>query len=484
MRWMAWAALLAGGAVGWEAWSDANVANSDRPRPALRAFAAEAAPSPLGRRPSLPVRTPVATAVATATGEPFGFEPPNSLQYLQAGGAYHSYEVVAVGDVTGDGRDDIVALPGGNEIHLLLQAPDGQLREPQVWRYADEAYLHPKELVLADFNEDGVLDVAATSLQGQFQSQGGLNLLLSDGRGGLALRQVPGELGTAARDWVVLDADRDGHQDIVGFENVSDYSFGEECGAQRFTCPRYRVMHGDGSGGFGRVATVQLRQPHTVRGIGTRDVDGDGHLDLVMALMGDPFSAGRVVAQRHDGRGALLPMQELYAAPEALGGVAVGDFDGDGRADLVVKPTYQFDPIWVVPQTAAGTFVPAYMLPTYAPRAGWPRVADFDGDGREDLALVQMRPVPGTGVFEVHAGVNLQRDGRLQAPVLSAAYLPLDKVSTHRDGLATGDINGDGCRDLVVAASYEGLVLVRGKGCLSLAPPPMSDPLPPERVGD
>lgn len=482
MRWMVWATLLAGATVGVVAWLDRKEApNGYRPA-ATTAIRLGDKPATWRHRHSQRVDARTTTAADSAEVG-FAFQAPARFQHLRSNGSYYSYEAVAVGDVTGDGRHDVVAIPGDNEIHVLVQSHDGRLREPMIWRYADDVYLHPKELVLSDFNEDGVLDVATSSLQGQFKAQGGLNLLLSDRRGGLALHQTLGELERTARDWVVLDVDRDGHQDIIGFENVSDYSFGEECGANRFTCPRYRVMYGDGSGGFGRIVTVELRQPHTVRGIGARDVDGDGYLDLVMGLMGDPSNRGRVVVQRQDRLGGLLPLQDLYSAPAALGGGAVGDFNADGRADLLVKPTNQFDPTWILLQSAAATFAPAYVLPTYALRTEWPRAADFDGDEREDLALVQMRQIPGTTYFETIATVNLQRDGRLQAPVESQGYFPLDKVSTHRDALATGDINGDGCRDLVVAASYEGLIFLGGTGCRTVAPPPMSDPLPADLVG-
>ena len=420
-----------------------------------------------------PVSAPVTAHSHVAVD--FSFGPRGKYQYLSDGGYYHSYDVVAVGDVTADGRDDVVALPGDNEIHLLIQQEDGQLADPRIFTYGDPVYSHPKELVLADFNGDGVLDVAGSSSQGQFHLQGGLNLLLSDGQGGLVFRQVLGHIERAVRDWSVLDVDLDGHLDIVGFENVIDYDSEAECGTTQY-CPRYRIMYGDGDGGFERVATVKIGQPYGVAGAGTPDLNGDGHADLVFLLLSPTPGSEKVMAQYHDGRLGLLPPVELHSGPYGGGSMAFGDFNADGRTDTVLVHLQSWDYPEVRLRSATGSYSAPVALPTYMLRSPL-LVSDFDGDGHDDIASVQMRAV--SGYYQVSGAMNLQRNGALAPPLLSDSFWEADKVSTQRGGSAAGDVNGDGCQDFVFAASYEGIIVLPGQNCIP-AParrtaPPVSD---------
>lgn len=379
--------------------------------------------------------------------------------------AWMTYDAVAVGDVTGDGRDDLVAIPTDNRIQVFVQDANGHLSAPVDFEL-EKRNLSPPELVLADFNEDGVRDVAIASIQGMFDTQGGITLLLSNGNGGLELRQALGTIGLRAMHWAVMDADEDGHLDIVGYQYGADYSDGfATCGGVP-NCTRSRFMYGDGHGGFGRVETVGIQVDYNAVGAGTQDLNGDGRNDLVYSLEGTVFKQGRAFVRYQLPGGGLAPARELHPSHNETGSLLIGDVNGDGRMDsLVIKGDFLISPA-VRLQDANGDFGAPVALPSYANRTSWPNLADFDGDGKTDLVSVQQRPVPGSPISEVGLGIYLQRNGSLGIPTFGNSLFELDKVAYGHYALSSGDLNGDGCRDLVVAASYEGILFFKGDGCI------------------
>ena len=152
-----------------------------------------------------------------------------------------NFEAVAIADFTGDGRDDLATVPSQNQIEVFVQLPDGTLADPLIYTYGGE-YRRPKELVVGDFNEDGVQDIAAATVTDDGSSMG-IGVLLSDGRGGLAFK-IPyfSDQDSTLRSWVAFDVNDDGHLDIVAAQDLTDYSRGAECGTGQPTCPRYHVL--------------------------------------------------------------------------------------------------------------------------------------------------------------------------------------------------------------------------------------------------
>ncbi|TXC66563.1 VCBS repeat-containing protein [Piscinibacter aquaticus] len=126
--------------------------------------------------------------------------------------------------------------------------------------------------------------------------------------------------------------------------------------------------------------------------------------------------------------------------PAACGAsaIAVGDFNGDGRADTAAttggnRPTSIA--LWY--QTAAGTMAGPVLLDTYdLPNAI--RAADIDGDGRLDL-VVAHNGWMSVGVYLQTAGGGFAPEERFAAPY--GGFGP--------ESLALGDINRDGLADIV-----------------------------------
>lgn len=420
--------------------------------------------------------TPVAQAlrdVATAVPAGFGLKPVRVYTRPDGGGGTVEYEMIAIGDVTGDGRADLVAAPTfENQVEVFAQRADGTLAPPAIFVYSPQAvYLHDKQLVLADLNHDNVLDIAASAISDS-GGQGAVYTLLSNGKGGLSRRVAHPAFTDASRstpqNWVVLDANQDSFLDIVGSENVSDYSFGTECGPYQFICPRYTIYFGDGRGSFPTSQQFQVGQPYSLTELEAADLNDDGRTDLVLGfeLLGQNGGPVRTdtegtVMVALQGASALNPPTYLHPGYGDVGDhITFADVSGDGITDSIAS-------LGVVRERMlSNQFDAPYVLPSYRTDNTQSLAVDLDGDRRADIINKQIRPTGGPIAEEVIA-VYLQRAGELTSPM----FFPLwpNKVSYHDGAFAVGDLNGDGCNDLAVASS--GILFFDGTNCTHWTPP-------------
>jgi DNA-binding beta-propeller fold protein YncE len=132
-------------------------------------------------------------------------------------------------------------------------------------------------------------------------------------------RQVSIPVGRGPRWISVADVNRDGKPDIV----VANADSGT-----------VSVLLGDGKGQFHGAAGSPVAAGHLPNDIAIADMNGDGNLDLVIADHQSPY----VTVLLGDGKGGfrLAPGSpvDVRSHPHPHG-VAVGDFNGDGRPDVV-----------------------------------------------------------------------------------------------------------------------------------------------------
>ena len=199
------------------------------------------------------------------------------------------------------------------------------------------------------------------------------------------------------------------------------------------------------------------------------DFNGDGIPDLATANFGS--NNGTVLLGTGSGAFSSAGIFPTGTGPFAL---TTGDFNGDGKVDLAAV-NFNGSSVAVLIGTGNGTFNPAplFLVPTGVSPTDVV-AADFNGDGREDLAVSNL----GSGTATILLG---QGDGTFTSSTIAAGSGP--------EGLAVGDFNGDGRPDLAFADLGDDTVTVmlgNGNGTFTSAAPPIAigtDPFAIE-VGD
>jgi hypothetical protein len=275
---------------------------------------------------------------------------------------------LAVGDVNGDGKLDIVAVGYGG-VHVLFGNGDGTFGAVS----SIPNSVIGQEIVVADIDGDGNLDIAYTQQAG---TTNGVAIQYGDGKGGFTAPQVVFTSAGIPTSIVAADVNGDGKLDLIagvvgtgvaGSDLINVFFNG---GNRTFAAPNSYPI-----GPLGAAARVNLA-------IG--DVDANGSLDLVVVEDGNgQANQSCVSVMLNNGLGGFATLAQ-YATGVVLSHVALSDFDGDGILDFgVTSGTATF----VFPGLGGGTFG----LPVaYAGGGGQQGIvsAQFNNGGVPDIALV------------------------------------------------------------------------------------------------
>jgi len=374
--------------------------------------------------------------------------------------AHRTPQAVAIGDLNGDGRLDLaVANWDSNDVSVLLGAAGGGFRPALHYRTGR----HPLAVAAADLNGDQHLDLAVSNVD-----SGSVSILLGRGDGTLEPAHSYAT-GDSPMSLAVADLDGDSHPDVavanLGSQNLS-VLFGKGNGAFR-PASSYDIpdipfslaaadLNGDGrsdlavagglgvwaipgkgNGGFGSGDYYRTRG--TPWWLAAGDLNGDGRPDLVVpnAEMKGPGHVSVLTARvdrtfrRHDYRAGTSPLS-----------AAIGDLNGDGRADLAVANQGSND-VSVLLGNGDGSFQPAV---AYRVQRSPFSVAmgDLNGDGRLDLAVSNegsddVSVLLNTGFYPLRIGViGMPRRtclrGAVQAHVVVSGAPALSSVDVLLDG--------------------------------------------------
>ena len=203
------------------------------------------------------------------------------------------------------------------------------------------------------------------------------------------------------------------------------------------------LLMNNGSGGFVNPTTAYGGDMTWPIAVATGDLNGDGRVDVVVLSQGPLDGDSNVYVLLNNGNGGLAaPVgYEVGTMPQA---VAVADFNGDGRLDLAVANEFgsASGSVSVLLGAGDGTFGPQHQYPVPISSVA---AADLDGDGRADLVVATSEEI------DVALG---QADGTLSA---MTSY----PCVCGRVGIA--DLNGDGLPDLVgVSVDLTGLGMNAG----------------------
>jgi len=338
------------------------------------------------------------------------FEITNRTTSVSFSNSYYAVSLkpysVAAADFNGDGILDLAVASAESNVSVLLGNGEGTF-QPAVNYYAGGS---PYSVAVGDFNGDGYLDLAVAN--GTYVA-----VLLGNGDGtfqGLKTYSA----GSNPVSVAVGDFNGDGILDLA----VADYS------------GNVIVLLGKGDGTFQAAPDSPYATGTHPFSVAVGDFNGDGYLDLAIA----DFGGGVIVLMNNaDGTGTFqVAPDSPYAAGTHPSSVAVGDFNGDGYLDLAVA-NYGSNNVSVLLGNGDGSFQGAVNYPAGTqPRSV--AVGDLNGDGTLDLAVADYG---GSTNVSVLLGNG---DGTFQTALSYAA-------DSSPWSVAVGDFNGDGRMDLAVA---------------------------------
>jgi hypothetical protein len=290
---------------------------------------------------------------------------------------------LAVGDFERDGNLDLAAVTNSSSVQVLRGHGDGTFTAAGTYPVAGpEGYL--SSVAVGDFTGDGLLDLGVTSnvyVQDGFDPYYGpwghfedsVHVLVGNGDGTFTgPNTTPLGYGFLWEP-TVADFNGDGIDDIAA--PISDMG-------------GVKVLFGD-AGGFFQGPTV-LPSSYA-SSVASADLDGDLDADLVIAS-----SSSGVSVWLGDGAGG-FGSPEFYAPGAAPLSAALADVNGDGKLDIVITSyTWNADStqtsyVGVLLGEGDGTFhSPIYQYLAPGPGVTALTAADFDGDGRPDMALASV----------------------------------------------------------------------------------------------
>ena len=327
----------------------------------------------------------------------------------------------AVGDYDNDGDLDLLlsGRTGAGQIITRLYRNDGG------GNFVDTALVVPQvesgALAWGDFNNDGFLDFVLTGVDAQtnthaqvFRNNG--NGTFTDLNAGLVAFQS----GTAT--WA--DFNNDGFADLLltGYSPASGNA----------TAKLYR-----NTGGTGFVEMAAGLPGVTDGAAAWGDYDNDGDLDLLLTGVD---SALEPITRLYRNDGGSFVNSGVALPGVFAGAAAFGDYNNDGRLDILVTGfDYTFDPqSWVLRNAGGGAFINA---PAGLPGVGFSSAAwgDFDNDGYLDVALAgeDLTFTPISRIYHNNGGTGFSDTG---------VVLPGAALGT----LAVGDFNRDSLLDLLL----------------------------------
>jgi hypothetical protein len=340
---------------------------------------------------------------------------------------------IIAADFNGDGKIDLaVANTNDNTVSILIGRGDGSFL-PQTAIAVDAA---PLWLTSGDFNNDGKIDLITANLGG-----GTFSILLSNGDGTFARTDIPSGFQThfGSLSLTVGDFNGDGKLDVVA----------SDAGSQLI------LLLGNGDGTFSAPSDIPNSTANSSNNfVAAIDFNRDGKLDLAEQGFG-----GEILVLLGNGDATFQsPVISMVGAGGDASAYATGDMNGDGALDLLACDS-NLNTVDVFLGAGDGTFGSAVTLSTssdiYGPDAA--AVADFNGDGKLDLAIAL------TGFPNGQLAVQLGNgDGTFQ-DVLTTALT--SQAINNADLMLTGDFNGDGKSDLLIEDDYDkGFQVLLGKG--------------------
>jgi FG-GAP-like repeat/FG-GAP repeat/PASTA domain len=302
---------------------------------------------------------------------------------------------VAIGDLNGDGKPDLVAANSSNHtVSVLLNRGDGSFQAKVDYRTGPT----PLSAAIGDLNGDGKPDLVAANY-----SNDTVSVLLNTGNGSFQASRSYAT-GFKPQSVAIGELTGDGKPDLA----IADYG------------GSVSVLLNRGDGSFQAKRDYGAASPLSVA-IG--DLNGDGKADLATAGS-DKEVPSTVTVLLNRGNGSFQASRSYTAGPGPQS-VTVGDLNGDGKPDLATGNSPST--VSVLVNRGGGSF-----RTRLAYAAGGHSIAtgDLNGDGKLDLATAGGNKV----------SVLLNTPGLCTVQNVKGQSLPTAKRTTARANCRVGRI--------------------------------------------
>jgi hypothetical protein len=337
-----------------------------------------------------------------------------------------SPDAVAVGDFLGNGLDDIAVANANGTVTVLLSNGNNTFKAPETRSVGAT----PVGVAVGDFNGDGKLDIVTAN------DNGTVTVLPGNGNGTFGTRltsKASGNLTSVA----VGDFNGDGKPDlVVGTGTGLEILLGKGDGTFQL---KQTVTFSRTVDGFTFFSAVNSVAVSSLRGNGKNDVLALSNTGLAILL--------------GNGDGTVQNPSVVDTGPSPAASFVVGDFNGDGKLDIVTSDIaeYEISPSFdFLAGKGDGTFAAPKQV-NLVETASSLAAGDFRGDGKLDLVLASNQ---NGNTVTVLLGNGNGTFGT--TPAFASAGLSTS--------IAVGDFNGDGKPDLVTSGASVSVLLNNGNG--------------------
>jgi hypothetical protein len=380
---------------------------------------------------------------------------------------------ITTGDFDRDGKTDLaVANIGNNNVSILFGNGNGTFGTKKNFGVGTG----PRSVTTGDFNGDGNPDLAVANYD-----SANISVLIGNGVGSFNTA-VNLPAGTNPLYVTTGDFDRDGKTDLAVANYVSN---------------SVSVFSGNGDGTFNAATNyLPLNGPGC---IATGDYNGDGRIDFAVTNYD-----GNTVSILLGTAGGTFNSMPSYTVGDRSNCIITGDFNGDGKSDLVSASSGSGShDVFVLLGNGNGTFNTAvpYDLSITGSSPRLVTMGDFNGDGKIDLITINtafgvsilmgkgdgtfntVEPYLQVGPYDFLATGDFNGDGKCDLAMPNYFYgnvlvwmgkgdgtfntsIPYT-VGVNPNSVTVGDFNGDGRVDLATAnrnSNNVSILLVKGDG--------------------
>lgn len=364
---------------------------------------------------------------------------------------------IALRDLDNDGDVDLMGgglIPNGSvdngAVSVRRNLGNGTFGNAEIYLFPNGVD-RPQSITTGDLNNDGFADIVACAPTGR--ATDGWLALINNGGGSFAT-PVRYEASQQTVDAVIVDADRDGDRDVITVARSS---------------AAITVHKNPGAGTFPVLTRYDTSDGN--RALESGDIDRDGDLDLVVTSVDIVLTQRTVRVLRNNGDGTFAPAVVYPTNPRFYGDMKLRDLNGDGHLDLLLASHPQSTPydFAVMLNRGDGTFASPVITSVRACASGSIDAFDLDNDGDLDVVLTEEGACAGTGGNRIFVFRN---NGSAQFTLTTV----LSPSSGGPDGIGGGDLNRDGKIDLVTGGGS--IITFLGNGNLTFQPPVISGSRP------